>query len=428
MTDPVQLLVVQGPYSGKTFPVSPDGVRIGRIAKNDIMLDDPLVSRFHCRLYTKAEGTLWIADLGSSNQTLLNGKPVQESRLSPGDRITVGDSVLQVQAGAPEAAAAGGIADQAAAVDLGLAADRAPRPGPGVSRTSLVILGALLLVLATGIVLLALRTPRKTSARPPPPVQKTLEIEYEKVQASTNGIFRYWLQVTPDRKIVVEIDNTEKTHVREEGVVKEELLQDLSSFIQQSGFFALADEYTGSAPNLLERSEISVVIGRRTQRVRVANHVEPPVFKAMREKIEEFGKVELGIWAIQYTPDRLLAMARDAYVLARKLYNEREVAYGNLAQAMRSYKDAEFCLRTVEPKPDYYPEVLTGMSVCEEELEKRYNNQNFLATRAINLKAWEDAARELRVIIEMIPDSADPRVQEARRKLLEVENRMSKRK
>jgi hypothetical protein len=61
-------------------------------------------------------------------------------------------------------------------------------------------------------------------------------------------------------------------------------------------------------------------------------------------------------------------------------------------------------------------------------MEKRYNNQNFLATRAINLKSWEDAASELRVIMEMIPDAADPRHETARLKLLEVENRMKKRK
>lgn len=429
MTGPIQLVLVQGPYSGKTFPVLADGVRIGRIAKNDIMLDDPLVSRFHCRIYTKADSTLWVADLGSSNQTLLNGKPIQESRLSHGDRVTVGESVFRIQIGEQESPMPGASADPTSAVDLGLASERTHKAGPGVSRTSLIILGVLLLVLAGGITLLALRSPRKANPRAPgPQAQKTLEIEYEKVQASTGGIFRYSLQVTPDRKIRVEIDNTEKTHVQEESPVNEDLLQDLSTFIQQSGFFALADEYVGPAPNFLERAEISVTIGRKTQRISVANRVEPPAFKKVREKLEEFGKVELGIWAIQYAPEKLLAMAHDAYQLARKMYDEREVAYGNLAQAIKSYKDAEFCLRTVEPKPDYYPEILAGTSICEEDMEKRYNNQSFLATRAINLKAWEDAARELRVIIEMIPEVTDPRAQEARQKLLEVENRMNKRK
>jgi pSer/pThr/pTyr-binding forkhead associated (FHA) protein len=430
MTELVQLVALKGPQAGKTFPVTANGVRIGRTSKNDIVLDDSQVSRFHCRIYTKDDGTVWVTDLGSSNQTLLNEKPVQESRLSNGDRVTVGGSVIRVQIGTQPPAAPLAASEAAAAIDLGLASDRTPKAaGPVVSRTSLIILGVLLLVLAGGIALLALRPRHAAPQAPAAPPPKTLEIEYEKVQASTGSIFRYSLHITPDRKIIAEIDNTERTHVREEGVVKEDLLQELSTFIQESGFFALADEYTGEGvPNVLERTEIAIVIGRKTQRIRVANRVEPPAFKSVRERLEEFGKVELNIWDLQYSSEKLLAMARDAYLLARKMYEEREVAYGNLAQAAKSYKDAEFCLRTVEPKPDYYPEILSARSICDEEMEKRYNNQNFLATRAINLKSWEDAASELRVIMEMIPDAADPRHETARLKLLEVENRMKKRK
>ncbi|MFN0060405.1 MAG: sigma 54-interacting transcriptional regulator [Planctomycetota bacterium] len=74
--------------------LGPDGVVIGRDAAADIALNDPAVSRFHVRLVRNEQG--WkVVDLGSSNRTFVNGDPVRESRLHPGDHITLGDTELQ---------------------------------------------------------------------------------------------------------------------------------------------------------------------------------------------------------------------------------------------------------------------------------------------------------------------------------------------
>lgn len=428
MSIPVQLVVEKGAQTGRVFALSSDGVRIGRVSKNDIVVDDPLVSRFHCRIFFRDDGSLWVSDLGSSNQTVVNSVPIQEVQLKNGDRVTVGDTVMRVSIGESKAPSPTET-PPAPSVDLGLSTDQAPSAGFRFSKQSIVILVSLLVILFAGtaaLMMLPARNARK--AQPPPPTPKTFEVYYEKVEASCSNIFRYALQVTADRKIVVEIDDTGKTHVREEGFVGEDLVRDLAAYIQDAEFFSLAGEYTGIAPDVLDQSEITVVVGNRAHRVKVSNRVAPEAFTNVREKLEDFGKVELGIWAIQYSPDKLLAMAEEAWQKARKSYDEREVAPGNVAQALRSYKDSEFCLRTVDPKPAYYPEVLTGITVCQEELAKRYDAQNFLATRAMKLKSWEDAARELRVLMEVIPDANDPRNQEARRRLLEVENRMKSRK
>jgi hypothetical protein len=428
MTVPIQLVVEKGAQTGRVFAISADGVRIGRVSKNDIVVDDPMVSRFHCRILFKEDGSLWVSDLGSSNQTAVNNVPIQEVQLKNGDRVTVGDTVMRVSIGETKAPTAGESLPPPA-VDLGLSPETAPTSAFRFSKQSLVILISLLTILFAGTATLVMLPSRNAAkAPPPPPPPKTLEVYYEKVDASCSNIFRYALAITADRKIAVEIDDTGKTHVHEDGIVGEDLVQDLASFIQDAEFFSLSEEYSGTAPDVLERAEISVVVGNRAHHVRVCNRVAPEAFTKVREKLEDFGKVELGIWAIQYSPDKLLAMAQDAWQLARKSYEEREIAPGNVAQALRSYKDAEFCLRTVDPKPSYYPEVLTGMTVCQEELAKRYDAQNFLATRAMKLKSWEDAARELRVLLEVIPDANDPRNQETRRRLLEVENRMKSRK
>lgn len=58
---------------------------IGRDPTCGLVLDSPLVSRFHARL----EGNLLI-DNGSANGVFVEGQPVSESYLTPGQRVTVG--------------------------------------------------------------------------------------------------------------------------------------------------------------------------------------------------------------------------------------------------------------------------------------------------------------------------------------------------
>jgi pSer/pThr/pTyr-binding forkhead associated (FHA) protein len=74
--------VEAGPDTGRRITVPPAGGRIGRSSQNDIELTDPSVSRFQCRVFFKPDGLLWVADLGSTNETLLNGAGVLEARSS----------------------------------------------------------------------------------------------------------------------------------------------------------------------------------------------------------------------------------------------------------------------------------------------------------------------------------------------------------
>lgn len=69
---------------------------IGRLSDCDILIDDPQASREHAQLV--AEGDGWaIADLNSTNGTLLNGEPVTHRRLKNGDVISLGSTVIRYQ-------------------------------------------------------------------------------------------------------------------------------------------------------------------------------------------------------------------------------------------------------------------------------------------------------------------------------------------
>jgi hypothetical protein len=73
-------------------------VVLGRGRKVDYQLDDPNVSRRHAIIYFEG-GRLFLKDLGSTNGTLLNGKPVTSGPLAPGDVITLGGSDIRVETG-----------------------------------------------------------------------------------------------------------------------------------------------------------------------------------------------------------------------------------------------------------------------------------------------------------------------------------------
>ena len=69
---------------------------IGRSSDNDIVLEDPYVSRSHCMI-GKVLGRYIISDRGSSNGTFLNGRCVSDddmALLGSGDEIKIGNTRL----------------------------------------------------------------------------------------------------------------------------------------------------------------------------------------------------------------------------------------------------------------------------------------------------------------------------------------------
>ncbi|MCK4836302.1 MAG: diguanylate cyclase [Candidatus Aminicenantes bacterium] len=83
---------------GKVFTFNQDKISIGRNKKNDLMLDDPRVSKMHCQInviYSDVLEQIIIEDLDSTNGTYVNGSTVKQSILRPGDKIEIGETVLR---------------------------------------------------------------------------------------------------------------------------------------------------------------------------------------------------------------------------------------------------------------------------------------------------------------------------------------------
>lgn len=73
---------------------------IGRDAANDVVLAAPYVSRRHAVLLV-AETGAYVVDLRSRNGTLVNGRPVQDEALVPGDQITIGGYGMRFELAGP---------------------------------------------------------------------------------------------------------------------------------------------------------------------------------------------------------------------------------------------------------------------------------------------------------------------------------------
>ncbi|NNH71936.1 ATP-binding cassette domain-containing protein [Nocardia uniformis] len=76
----------------------PGGLHIGRTPDNEIVVNDPLASRRHARLFGGSQG-LSIEDLGSANGTFVNGRREQRTLLRERDTVTIGNVDFVVKQG-----------------------------------------------------------------------------------------------------------------------------------------------------------------------------------------------------------------------------------------------------------------------------------------------------------------------------------------
>jgi pSer/pThr/pTyr-binding forkhead associated (FHA) protein len=91
LVDPVRIpedafVIVDGI---KVIPLTQPLIRIGRRLENNLVLDDPRVSRTHAELRA-INGRYVLFDLDSTGGTFVNGLKITQSVVYPGDVISLG--------------------------------------------------------------------------------------------------------------------------------------------------------------------------------------------------------------------------------------------------------------------------------------------------------------------------------------------------
>ena len=418
-----ELQIVNGELAGRKFVVGAGGVRLGRSSSNDIHISDGELSRNHCLFEPLGEDGIRLTDLASANGTVVNGAllggdPVD---IVVGDEIQVGSTIIKV------------VGDNPPVVDLGLEPKSPQESTDQKKRSPFSLLLRLLAAIAVlGGIASVLLMPQSSEESSPKAIQEEepvlKEFVYEKVDANSDGIFRYELVYTQDGVLKVTVDDVpnENRHLTKSEILNDQAKEELQSILDFKALREIDREYVGmdTEPPVLSSWVLRVVYSTRARNIRIINVPEPEGFRPIREKLEAFSKNQLGVWALQYSRDKLVELAENAINVAQSRWEDREVQHGNLFASVAAFREALFYLETVNPKPECAQIAERMLKEAQDELEKRYSDQRFLADRAINLGEWETARRELTVLIEMIPDRADDRNREATAKLIDVEKRL----
>jgi two-component system cell cycle response regulator len=90
------LLVLRGADAGLRIPLTKDTLTLGRTVDSDLVFHDDQISRRHATISFDSEsGKYYLADLGSTNGTFLNDRPVTKTELNDGDKIFAGTTILK---------------------------------------------------------------------------------------------------------------------------------------------------------------------------------------------------------------------------------------------------------------------------------------------------------------------------------------------
>lgn len=89
------LVFESGPDAGKTMSLSNHTYTIGRSKTNDIVVDDPTVSRTHARVTYQGD-QIYVEDLNSTSGTVVDGQKVSKTLVMPGANLQVGNTKFEV--------------------------------------------------------------------------------------------------------------------------------------------------------------------------------------------------------------------------------------------------------------------------------------------------------------------------------------------
>lgn len=91
---PGKLIVIYGAHLGKQYVLGQKRMLIGRTDRSNILVDDSSVSREHASI-ERRDARFILEDLKSTNGTFINGEVVDVRVLNHGDKIRIGNTVLQ---------------------------------------------------------------------------------------------------------------------------------------------------------------------------------------------------------------------------------------------------------------------------------------------------------------------------------------------
>ena len=131
-----RLLIQRGASGTEEVLLKPGANRLGRNEQNDLPINDPSVSSFHCEINFEHD-TLVVKDLGSTNGTFINSVPITQAILEPGQTLKLGSVELLFPAGA--AARTATTSEPPPAARIRLAKSSTDQPPPPAAATAIAV-------------------------------------------------------------------------------------------------------------------------------------------------------------------------------------------------------------------------------------------------------------------------------------------------
>ncbi|QBG48012.1 FHA domain-containing protein [Verrucomicrobia bacterium S94] len=443
------LIIEQGKEVGREVKVPAAGIKFGRSPANDLVLDDDAVMLFHGRFFFKSDGTLWVTDFGAGEKTTVSGEPVDEHQLKVGDLVEVGHTAFRIintgrAEEVPVSAVAGKNEEECADVpeapeneiDLGFKRHKKtarkkgrekepPQKGALLTSRLLQVSVILLFLIVLMIVGPSLFELSRTDV-PAVEQKESLTFSYERVMGTPRNIFRYHVELDDKGLFSVRIDDLKTNrHQLESKEISDTVIEQLSIGIEAAGFFDVDSDYAGTVENQYDLYKLAVLRNSRFHHITILNWTPPVAIKRTTQLIEDFAVSELGIsFTWMKEPEELMQLAENAFEVGEARYNERDIRYGNLASAIVHLKETMLYLETIEPKPALYHRAAGLLEAAQTEQNVRYEDYLFRSDRAIRLRNWDEAAKYLRILNELIQDRSDPRYEKVSAKLLNVEQHL----
>jgi hypothetical protein len=439
------LIIEQGKEVGKEVVVPPAGMKFGRSPANDLVLEDEVAMLFHGRFFFKSDGLLWVTDFGAGEKTLVGGLPVDEHQLSTGDLVSVGSTAFRIINTSVETPAAAPVVPVVAAVteaesssddiDLGFKREKKSREGSSkqegrksASMSSRIMQVVVIVLVLVVLVIVGPSLSKMSSNNQVDLVEQkdTLTLSYERVLGTSKNIFRYHVELDDKGNFSVKIDDLKTNrHQTESQQISDAVLAQLSHGIESAGFFDEKSDHAGISEDQYDLYNLAVQRNQQFHHIRVLNWTPPSAIKRTTQLIEDLAISELGIsFTWMKEPEELMQLAKGAFEIGEARYAERDVRYGNLASSVSYFKETMLYLEIIEPKPLLYKDAEKALEIATAEQDKRYKDYMFRADRAIRLRNRNDAAKYLRILLELIQDRSDPRYDKISAKLLNIEQHL----
>lgn len=89
-----KLVIIAGKKAGREDRCYSSRTYVGRARNNHVVIQESSVSRRHACI-ERRDGSFMLEDLDSTNGSILNRKPISREILHHGDKIQIGETVLQ---------------------------------------------------------------------------------------------------------------------------------------------------------------------------------------------------------------------------------------------------------------------------------------------------------------------------------------------